>query len=414
MAGGWGGNNQREKGLARAVLFGPTMRTVQIGRARRPRWKRQGVLGALVLATLLASLDASAQEAKGTESTVVSIEQADLIIDTGTLAGATQGTVVELWRPVKLRHPVTGRILVDRFRLGQLRLVQVQRTLSIARAEGELRRPAATGDVVVVPELPKALPVEPRVQDAPKAPTAPEVTQDPEEHALSVLFASLKGKEPKVRVEAYEAYVYAHPKGRFVGVLWEEAQALRALDGAPRGQAPKAMTSGPTLGAFAPPEKAQAHKALSIGVEIAGKSAGAVLHVRRTGHPSYVSLPMREAGAGYYAVTVPAEHIQAPSLDYFIEVTGPAGKPLAVVGTAGGPNTTPVEDAQVSIAAKPRIVTVSLLTDYASFNTKKDNDSVFQTEGVAGVRFDDVGLRAVRSGFGVFPNSMSRASRPVP
>jgi hypothetical protein len=51
-----------------------------------------------------------------------------------------------------VRHPVTGAVLTDRFRLGTLRLTQVQTTLALARAEGELLRPPAVGDVVVAPE----------------------------------------------------------------------------------------------------------------------------------------------------------------------------------------------------------------------------------------------------------------------
>jgi hypothetical protein len=190
------------------------MRTELICRARRlkgrpsrqRRARLSGALAALALAALLVSPEGLAQEAKGAESTIVSIEQADLIVDTGSLTGATQGTVVELWRPVRLRHPITGRVLIDRFRLGQLRLVQVQRTLSIARAEGELSRAAATGDVVVLPEAKKPVPAEVGVQDAPKVPLPPAASEDPEEHALSVLFTSLKGKDPKARIQAYEDY----------------------------------------------------------------------------------------------------------------------------------------------------------------------------------------------------------------
>ncbi|MBL8605690.1 MAG: hypothetical protein JNL38_00155, partial [Myxococcales bacterium] len=51
---------------------------------------------------------------------------------------------------------------------------------------------------------------------------------------------------------------------------------------------------------------------------------------------------------------------------------------------------------------KERSFSVSLLTDYASFNLKKDNDTLFQTEGSFTLRMRDVGLRAIRSGAGVY------------
>ena len=41
------------------------------------------------------------------------------------------------------------------------------------------------------------------------------------------------------------------------------------------------------------------------------------------------------------------------------------------------------------------------MTEIASFNVKKANDYVFQTEGTVGWRLHDEGIRAIRSGFGV-------------
>src|SRR6185295_1086642 len=83
--------------------------------------------------------------------TVLSIDEEDIVVDLGMTKGATEGSVVELWRPLKLRHPVTGKFLVDRFRIGRLKLVQVQRTLAWARPVGDLARAPAEGDIVVLP-----------------------------------------------------------------------------------------------------------------------------------------------------------------------------------------------------------------------------------------------------------------------
>ena len=44
----------------------------------------------------------------------------------------------------------------------------------------------------------------------------------------------------------------------------------------------------------------------------------------------------------------------------------------------------------------------SVLTDYADWNRLRNNDVVWQTEGYFGMRFRDVGLRAGRTGFGVY------------
>src|SRR5262249_971314 len=78
---------------------------------------------------------------------VLSIDEDDIVIDLGSSKGGTDGITVELWRPFRLRHPVTGKFLADRFRIGSLKLVQVQRTLAFARPEGELARNPEAGDI---------------------------------------------------------------------------------------------------------------------------------------------------------------------------------------------------------------------------------------------------------------------------
>jgi len=54
----------------------------------------------------------------------------------------------------------------------------------------------------------------------------------------------------------------------------------------------------------------------------------------------------------------------------------------------------------VAKGQKP-LAQVSMQSEYASFNTKRANDYVWQTEGSVGWRLRDEGIRAVRSGFGV-------------
>src|ERR1035437_4853073 len=44
----------------------------------------------------------------------------------------------------------------------------------------------------------------------------------------------------------------------------------------------------------------------------------------------------------------------------------------------------------------------AMWTDFAVWNTKKLNDYASQTEGLFGVRFGDTGVRALRTGFGVY------------
>ena len=348
------------------------------------------------------------------EASVVALEPDDVVVDLGTAQGAEVGDLVEIWRPLKLKHPVTGKPLSDRFQIGRLRLVQVRPSLSLAKPEGTLSRPAAPGDVVVMARKASASPP-PAVSTTvsghalpppPPATGAPALPADPEAKELNDLMLSLKGTDPATRIAAYEKYVYLKPQGRYVGVLWEEALALRATQGAhgvkPGSAATPAPQLEPRLVSFATPAKSLAGAPLQLAVELDGPYVGAVLHVRRVGDLTYASAPMRAAGTGYFMVDVPPTFIQAPGVEYFIEAVARTGLPVPVVGSASEPTTTAIESVTPLAAPPSALVTASIWTDYASFNAKRANDYVWQTEGFVGVRLADEGLRAVRSGFGVY------------
>src|SRR3982751_4661131 len=107
----------------------------RLAHRRLPAW----LVSVVALGPLLSASEADAQQdgpdvavtAAGdtrtapadVSGTVLSIDQEDIVLDLGSVKGATDGVVVELWRPFKLRHPVTGRTLTDRFRIGSLRLM---------------------------------------------------------------------------------------------------------------------------------------------------------------------------------------------------------------------------------------------------------------------------------------------------
>ena len=84
-----------------------------------------------------------------TEGHVVAIQGEDIVIDLARPSGIHDGSVVELWRPVTLKHPITGAELTDRFLIGRLRVRQARDAMSLARAEGRLAREAHPGDVTL-------------------------------------------------------------------------------------------------------------------------------------------------------------------------------------------------------------------------------------------------------------------------
>lgn len=344
--------------------------------------------------------------------TVLSIDEEDIVLDLGSSKGAIDGSVVELWRPFKLRHPVTGQTLTDRFRIGSLRLVQVQKTMALARPEGALARAPAAGDVVLMARA--STPSEPRTTSRARAtdqPITPPPTTaasaardteplDAEGRELCAIFESLKGQPITRRISRYEQYLQAHPNGAYARVLSEEADALRQLLAAGRAADPSANAASRAV-TFLPPSSASAHEPLHLGVEIR-EAAGAVLHVRHAGEMAYQSLPMRAGGARYYRATIDAAQMQAPEVEYFIESVNAGGMATAAVGTADAPQRIEVHEGPRPSPATRPTASAAIFTDYADYNRLRGNDYAWQTEGQFGLRYADKGVRAVRSGFGVY------------
>ncbi len=359
---------------------------------------------------------------------MVELSDGDIVVDLAQQRGATDGAVVELWRPLAVKHPVTGQVINDRFLIGRLKLVQVRDALSLARADGKLARTPQAGDVVILrskkpliaPRPPAAAPdtaqsaaptgvaaVAPTSPPTPASPTtAPAPCDDASKSACDVdaqdvskLFDGLRGQSPRTRILAYEAFVTRRPKGRYAIVLYEEAQQLRKLVGLLSSGEPVEVT--PTRRSFRAPNDALAGTGLELGVELEN-AVGAVLHSRNEGEVAYVSTPLQPAGDGYFTVHVPGERVRPSRLEYFIEATTPSGKAVAVVGEADAPFRLPIDALPAPKPPQRRDATVSVSSDYADWNNFKGNDKVWQTEGFVGMRLEDKGIRAIRTGFGVF------------
>jgi hypothetical protein len=180
--------------------------------------KRQGVAVAALFGFALLSTGpralAQAKPAGDVRATVVALDGEDLVIDLGAGQGASEGALVEIWRPVKLRHPVSGKILEDRFRIGTLQLVQVRTTLSLAQPSGELSRVPVAGDLVILPSAasttsppaPANPPSGTGGSDAGSAPTGEpptESTLDADARAVADMFDSLQGTDLVTRIRKY-------------------------------------------------------------------------------------------------------------------------------------------------------------------------------------------------------------------
>ncbi len=251
------------------------------------------------------------------------------------------------------------------------------------------------------PAVPEAAPAAAAGPAAPEPQAPPEkIPTDPEAAELTRIFDSLRGADPVTRIRAYEDYVRARPSGRYAPVLYEEAQALRRLLETERPAQAAPMQPGARQ--FAVPSNVMEQSPLSIGIELQGPATGAVLHVRNAGQVAYASQPMGPAGPGYFTTVVPAPQVESPRLEFFIEASSPDGRAEPVRGSAEQPISAGVEAVPRPAPPPHREATFSMLTDYADYNRLRGNDYAWQTEGWFSLRYGDIGVRAVRSGFGVF------------
>jgi hypothetical protein len=307
--------------------------------------------GAAALVLAVATPAAAQARPAPPEATVVAIDAGELVVDIGTTRGVHDGDVLELWRPVRLRHPVTGQILVDRFRIGSLRLTQVRSALSLSVIEGAVSRPPATGDVVLlqerggdapVPVVKATTPVTAKAS-APRAGTGtgtatatatasaestlPVAAVDGDARALSEMMTALTGSDPAHRALAYDTFALSHPRSRFARVLREEMEALRAPVHAEKTY----QWSAPKL------DRVRAGKPQSFAVELDPAFVGAVVHVRHKGAAGYRSLPMENVGPRYWAATLPGDAITDGGMEYFVEGVPKESAAVAVIGTAATP-----------------------------------------------------------------------------
>jgi hypothetical protein len=334
--------------------------------------------------------------------TVVAIDSGELVVDMGADRGVTEGQLVELWRPLRIKHPVTGKMLTDHFRLGMVRLTQVQKTLSLAKVDGTLLRPPATGDEVRVPTpnepAPPITPWNPLDAEAtkvsPPAGTPPPAAApiDPDAVAVTELFDVLRGVAPEARVTAYERFAKLRPRNRFANLLHDEAVALRS-----RGATED--DSRPALDA--PILRLRPGTPQRYAVELDPRFVAAVVHVRPKDGAGYRSIPMTSVGPRYWSAALPGDAVTAPAMEYFVEGVPKSGAPVAVVGSATAPKEAPVDPSPFTGKKPGTLARAAVTSEYASFNTKKANDYLVQTEGTFGWRLGNVGIRAVRSGFGV-------------
>jgi hypothetical protein len=378
---------------------------------RPPQRSSPALALALALGLALAGLSSSARAQPATPpeltGAVIGLDGDDLILDLGAADGLAEGAVVEIWRPIKIKHPVTGKVLTDRFRIGTLEVHQARKSMSLAAPTGTLSRKPERGDVVLVARRAPAITAAPGPATTASGAATPEPTLSPDDveaREIGVMLEQLAGADLGTRIVRYEDLARTRPQGKYTRTLVEEAAALRQLVSRARNprRGEEAAPRRPQIISFHAPSSVLAGAPLRLGIELRGPLTGGVVHLRDKGAPSYRSFPMTPEGKGFWGATIPAERINAPGVEFFIEGIGESGRAEAVVSSAENPGAIEVHEVPRPAPPKRLDATISLATELADYNRLRGNDRVWQTEGFFGIRFGDTGVRAVRSGFGVY------------
>jgi hypothetical protein len=187
-----------------------------------------------------------------------------------------------------------------------------------------------------------------------------------------------------------------HPRSRFNAVLAEEIVALQGAAARPR-ESPRAYESS-----FEPFDRLRPGVPQRFAVELDPRVVGGVVHVRSKKAPGYRSLTMQPVGERYWAATLPGDAVDEAGMEYFVEGVLPRGPAVPIIGTSHAPREAEVEQRPLFGKKAGTLAQFSVQSELASFNAKRQNDYLFQTEGNFGWRIQDVGIRAIRTGFGVF------------
>ncbi|MBI5517219.1 MAG: hypothetical protein HY909_25795 [Deltaproteobacteria bacterium] len=382
-----------------------------------------------MLAPALAAAQPSPEAPTPREGTVLRIDGSQLVVDLGHAQGVETGSTFTLYRPLTVTHPVTRRVLRDRFPIGRIVLDHAGQTLSVAHAEGAFSRPPSAGDVVVPArvtpfrqepsETPAPAPAPrpgtppqgpaPLVAPPPTAPAAPE--GPPEEREATALFVSTLGAAPEQRVQRYERFLRERPGSPYAPRIVAEVSALRALLVASRrAAAQEPARSAPDLRVLEDlPTSLRPGDPAVVVVQFAQESSirHGALFVRRQGQSSYQSVAMRYEGDGYLRAEVHPSFVTPGTFEYFVEATPEDGRAVALLGSAVAPR--PVEvlpppEAPPAVAGRSR---VDLRSEYADVGTRTVGGTLrvqrfITVEGDFLQRLSSPVLYGYRVGFGVY------------
>lgn len=369
---------------------------------------------------------------------VLRIDGPEFVIDLGLKAGVTQGMLVTLYRTIKVRHPVTGKDMLDRFAVGKTEAIEVVESMAILQPEVELAKLLRVGDRVQV-ALPEpaqksaALADEkqsPRDDAAAKAclpcPVCPPVYAQPgaaqvqqDVVAADRVFRASLGLQPSERIGLWRDYLTQFPSSSLRNAVTAEIDALaewmRAGQLARRIERNdrEAQAAAHTIFHEEMNELRESEPAwLVFAAADWSQVTDMRVHLRRIGDSSYELMRPEPSGSLQRRLKVPSAWVKSPGFQYFVAITRVNGVTTTLAGQAKEPSTVRVVRPLGQQTPNPDSgSSFRLMGEYVDFNRGRRDDEVGL--GMADLTYrlgGDDGLYAFQMGYGVLAGRGGRVA----
>jgi hypothetical protein len=365
----------------------------------------------LVLAAALAARTASADD-ELLRGAVIKVEAQEIYIDLGSDRGVVAGAALRIKRPVTLRHPVTRAAVEDWIPIGSAS-VTAAGTVMARAVVGNLVAEIKPGDVAEV----LVTGTSPAPSPASIRPAGPPV--DPETAEVLALFAAQAGQPLDARIASWERFLSTRPRSPFAEAIRHDLDTLHALREELR---PARVANGSDMLAtvqHAAVDRAPAGVPLPLVfvLDRPEQVASAYLHYRPTGERTYRSVLLAREHDIYLRGVVPAQVVQPPGVDYFVEVSTPAGRSGLAFGTPAEPVAVAVDEPPLldRYAPRPGRSSVRLQAEYLDFarfdsRTGDRRDWVVHSTVDFTYRFDTA-VESLGVGYGVYAGAGGYANR---
>lgn len=401
-------------------------------------WLTVALSGVVALPAAWASSDGEAVQFEPDQAgmqiisgVVVRIAAPEHFIDKGELDGVQVGSAVRLYRTIKVKHPVTGREVVDRFVAGTCAVGAVAPHMAIVRPSNDVALLLQLGDRAEILVTATAKPRSGKADAAQKsevgaaepakaqetrgsakcatgdqkcpacapcpacpppsslgpAGSAQQCEELPKDiaAAYSSFFYSL-GKQPNERVDIWRNFLQRFPGSSVAPAVEREIAAMvqwmrktEVADTVAEGR--EVALAQAKLLSHRTPELVRRGETLWLVFSAPDWSSitDIRVHWRRAGEPRYQLSRPEPAGPQHQRLRIPSAAVVPGAIEFFVLASHTSGTEVAVVGSASAPVSVPVAPSLGEEGLGPRPTSaLRLSAEHVDFNRYRGDDAVVE------------------------------------